>query len=45
MPAGRYQLYTGLYRLSDLARMTAYNEFDEPLPDARLPLGFIEIQD
>ena len=45
MPTGRYQLYTGLYRLSDLARMTVYDEFGESLPEARLPLGFIEIQD
>ena len=45
LPAGRYQLYTGLYRLSDLARMTVYDEFGESLPDARLSLGFIQIQD
>ena len=45
LPAGRYQLYTGLYRISDLARMTVYDEFGESLPDARLSLGFIEIQD
>ena len=45
LPAGRYQLYTGLYRLSDLARMTVYDVFGESLPEARLPLGFIQIQD
>ena len=45
MPTGRYHLYTGLYRLSDLARMTVYDVFGAPLPEARLPLGFIQIQD
>ena len=43
MPAGRYQLYTGLYRLSDLERMTVYDEFGDPLPDERLSLGFMQI--
>ena len=44
LPAGRYQLYTGLYRLSDLARMTVYDVFGASLLDERLSLGLIEIQ-
>ena len=43
LPAGRYQLYTGLYRLSDLTRMTVYDEFGNPLPDERLSLGSIRV--
>ena len=43
LPAGRYQLYTGLYRLSDLARMTAYDQFRRPLTEASISLGYIEI--
>ena len=43
LPLGRYQLYTGLYRLSDMTRMTGYDELGVPLPVGRLPLGYIQI--
>ena len=43
LPPGRYQLYTGLYRLSDMTRMTGYDELGVPLPVGRLPLGYIQI--
>lgn len=44
LPPGRYRLYTGLYRLSDMMRMTVVDDLGDPLPDARLPLGSIEIK-
>ena len=44
LPYGRYQVYTGLYRHSDLARLTVYDNLGYPLPEGRLPLGFIQIE-
>ena len=44
LPYGRYQIYTGLYRHSDLARLTVYDDFGDPLPEGRLPLGYIQIE-
>ena len=43
LPPGRYAIYTGLYRLSDLARLPVHDSDDMPLPDARVPLGFLTI--
>ncbi len=43
LPAGRYQLYTGLYRSSDTERITAYDESGKEIQDAIIPLGTIEI--
>ena len=40
---GRYAVYTGLYRLSDLARLSVSDADGMPLPDARVPLGFLTI--
>ena len=40
---GRYAVYTGLYRLSDLARMAVSDANGTPLPDARVPLGLLTI--
>ena len=42
---GRYAVYTGLYRLSDLARLPVSDADGMPLPDARVPLGSITISD
>ena len=42
---GRYAIYTGLYRLSDLARLSVSDADGLPLPDARVPLGAITISD
>ena len=42
---GRYAIYTGLYRLSDLARMPVQDENGEALPDARVPLGMLIVMD
>lgn len=44
LAAGRYRLYTGLYRLSDLERLPASNAAGMLYPDARIPLGFITIE-
>lgn len=40
---GRYQVWTGLYRAGDLARLGAKNADGAPYPDARVPLGAIVI--
>ncbi len=40
---GRYAVYTGLYRLSDLARLPVTDADGKPLPDARVPMGSIAI--
>ena len=42
---GRYAVYTGLYRLSDLARLLVSDADGMPLLDARVPLGSITISD
>ena len=42
---GRYAVYTGLYRLSDLERLPVGDADGKPLPDARVPLGSITISD
>ena len=41
---GRYAIYTGLYRLSDLARLPVEDEDGVALPDARAPLGSLMIR-
>jgi len=41
--AGKYALFTGLYRLSDLARLEASDENGTPYVDDRVPLGFLMI--
>ena len=43
LASGNYAIYTGLYRLSDLARLPVHDSDDMPLPDARVPLGFLTI--
>ena len=43
LPPGRYAIYTGLYRLSDLERLPVSDADGKPLPDARVPLGSIAI--
>ena len=40
---GRYAIYTGLYRLSDLGRLPVSDADGMPLPDARVPLGYLTI--
>ena len=40
---GRYAIYTGLYRLSDWARMPVRDAEGMPLPEARVPLGYLDI--
>lgn len=42
---GRYEIYTGLYRLSDMARMPVRGTDGILLPDARVPLGSLTITD
>ncbi|MCY4106461.1 MAG: hypothetical protein OXG02_07125 [Chloroflexi bacterium] len=42
---GRYAIYTGLYRLSDLARLPVQDENGVPFPDARVPLGQLTISE
>lgn len=45
MAPGRYALYTGLYRLSDLSRLPVTDADGRALPDARVPLGYITISE
>ena len=40
---GRYQVHTGLYRLSDLQRAPAWDAAGLPWPEAKVALGTIEI--
>ena len=40
---GRYAIYTGLYRQSDWARMPVRDAEGIPLPEARVPLGYLNI--
>ncbi len=40
---GRYQLHTGLYRLSDLQRAPVWDAAGVPWPEAKVALGTIEI--
>ena len=42
---GRYAIYTGLYRLSDLARLPVEDATGVLLPDARVPLGQLVISE
>ena len=42
---GRYAIYTGLYRLSDLARLPVSDANGTPLPDGRVPLEFLTIRE
>ncbi|MCY3916528.1 MAG: hypothetical protein OXG49_11000 [Chloroflexi bacterium] len=42
---GRYQVFTGLYRASDLERLPATDADGAPHPDARIPLGAIHIEE
>ena len=42
---GRYAIYTGLYRLSDLGRLPVEDENGVSLPDARVPLGSLIIME
>lgn len=42
--AGDYAVFTGLYRLSDLARLAASDPDGTPFADDRAPLGFLTIQ-
>ena len=41
---GIYKVFTGLYRLSDLERLTARDPAGKPFADARVPLGSITIE-
>lgn len=41
---GRYSVYTGLYRLSDLERLPAKDAEGMPFADARVPLGVMTIE-
>ncbi|MCY4061395.1 MAG: hypothetical protein OXG53_03390 [Chloroflexi bacterium] len=41
--AGKYALFTGLYRLSDLVRLEASDKNGRPYVDDRVPLGFLMI--
>ncbi len=41
---GRYLVWTGLYRASDLERLAAADAAGAPYPDARAPLGAIVIE-
>ncbi len=43
LASGNYAIYTGLYRLSDLARLPVSDVDGLPLPDARVPLGYLTI--
>ena len=40
---GKYTVFTGLYRRSDLKRVPAYDAEGTPWLDARVPLGIISI--
>ena len=40
---GRYAIYTGLYRLSDWARVPVRDAAGVPLTEARAPLGYLSI--
>ena len=41
---GRYLVYTGLYRASDLARLPASDAEGAPFVDARVPLGVLIVE-
>ncbi len=41
---GKYQVYTGLYRLRDSARLAVNNATGKPFTDARVPLGSVIIE-
>ena len=41
---GRYQVWTGLYQASDLARLPAVDADGTAYPDARVPLGYVMIE-
>lgn len=41
---GRYAVYTGLYRVSDQARLPAFDAAGAPFVDARVPLGVLIVE-
>ena len=41
---GRYAIFTGLYRLSDLERLPATDADEKPFVDARVPLGELTVK-
>ena len=41
---GRYQVFTGLYRMSDLERLAVTDAEGRPFVDARVPLGYVTIR-
>ena len=43
MAPGRYEVFTGLYRVTDLERMIARDPSGEPFLDARVPLGSMNV--
>ena len=45
LPPGRYAIYTGLYRLSDLVRLPIGDENGLPLSNSRVPLNYITISE
>ena len=44
LPAGQYSVYTGLYRLSDLKRLSVHNAVDDAFVDGRVPLGSLMLE-
>lgn len=44
LPAGRYAMFTGLYRDSDKERLITRDASGEPYPDARVPLGSLLVE-
>ena len=44
LPPGRYAVYTGLYRASDLERVPVADADGMPWPDNRVSLGFLHIE-
>ena len=43
LPAGRFSVFTGLYRTSDKERLPASDPDAKPYVDARVPLGRLNI--
>ncbi|MDE2636077.1 MAG: hypothetical protein OXI30_06900 [Chloroflexota bacterium] len=44
LAAGRYAIFTGLYRMRDKERVIAWGADKKPYPDARIPLGNIVVK-
>lgn len=44
LAAGEYAVYTGLYRVSNQERVLVKSSDGTPLPDARVPLGFLTLE-